>query len=67
LHTEIDGKELRKECTSTPGNYMGYYDDLYKAITGKGPNPVPGADALKTTRIIETALRSAAEGKVISL
>jgi scyllo-inositol 2-dehydrogenase (NADP+) len=67
LHTEIDGKEVRKECTSTPGNYMCYYDDLHKAINGKGPNPVPGADALKTTRIIETALRSAAEGRVLLL
>jgi len=58
LHTEINGEVLRKETTSSPGNYMGYYDDVYKALTGQGPNPVPAADGIKNTRIIEAALES---------
>jgi scyllo-inositol 2-dehydrogenase (NADP+) len=67
LHTEINGEVIRKEQTSTPGNYMGYYDDLYKSLTGKGPNPVPPEDGIKTIRIIEAALESAKEGRVIDL
>jgi scyllo-inositol 2-dehydrogenase (NADP+) len=67
LHTEIDGKVIRKELTSTPGNYMGYYDDVYKALTGKAPNPVPAEDGIKTIKIIETALQSAVEGRIVSL
>ena len=67
LHTEINGEVMRKETTSSPGNYMGYYDDVYKALTGQGPNPVPPADGIKNMRIIEAALESMKEGKVVSL
>jgi predicted dehydrogenase len=67
LHTEINGETVRKETTSVPGNYMVYYDDLYKALTGQGPNPVPAADGIQTIRIIEAALRSVKEGRVVSL
>jgi len=67
LHTEINGEVVRQELTSTAGNYMGYYDDLYKALTGKAPNPVPPEDGIKTIRIIEAALQSSKEGKAIDL
>lgn len=67
LHTEINGEVIRKETTSSPGNYMGYYDDVYKALTGQGPNPVPAADGIKNMRIIEAALESFASGKIVSL
>lgn len=67
LHTEINGEVVRKETTSSPGNYMGYYDDVYKALTGQGPNPVPAADGIKNMRIIEAALESVEKGKIVSL
>lgn len=67
LHTEINGEAVRKETTSSPGNYMGYYDDVYKALTGQGPNPVPAADGIKNMRIIEAALESMKDGKVVLL
>ena len=65
LHTEINGEVVRKETTSSPGNYMGYYNDVYKALTGQGPNPVPAADGIKNMRIIEATLESVKEGRVI--
>ena len=67
LHTEINGEVVRKELTSTAGNYMGYYDDVYKALTGTAPNPVPAEDGIKTIKIIEAALQSSREGKIINL
>lgn len=67
LHTEIDGKIIRRQQTSSPGNYMGYYDDLYKSLTGKAPNPVPGEDGVKTVRVIEAALESSKQGRVIEM
>ena len=67
LHTEINGEVIRKQQTSEPGNYMGYYDDLYKFLIGKSPNPVPAEDGIKTIRIIEAALESAKEGRIINL
>lgn len=67
LHTEINSEEVRKETTSSPGNYMGYYDDVYKALTGQGSNPVPAADGIKNMRIIEAALESVEKRKIVSL
>lgn len=66
LHTEINGEVVRKETTSLPGNYMGYYDDVYKALTGQGPNPVPPEEAILNMRIIEAALESSKTGKVVT-
>lgn len=67
LHTEINGEVVRKETTSLPGNYMGYYDDVCKALTEQGPNPVPAADGIRNMRIIEAALESIKEGRVVKL
>lgn len=67
LHTEINGEVVKKQTTSSPGNYMGYYDDVYKALTGQAANPVPAEDGIKTIKIIEAALQSTKDGKVISV
>jgi scyllo-inositol 2-dehydrogenase (NADP+) len=67
LHAEINGEVVRKETTSSPGNYMGYYDDVYKALTGQAANPVPPADGIRNMRIIEAALESVKEGRIVSL
>jgi predicted dehydrogenase len=67
LHTEINGEVVRKELTSAPGNYMGLFDDLYKSLTGQGPNPVTPEDGLKTVKIIEAGFRSRDECRIIDL
>jgi scyllo-inositol 2-dehydrogenase (NADP+) len=67
LHTEIDGKIIRRQQTSSPGNYMGYYDDLLKSLLGEASNPVPAEDGIKTVRIIEAALESSKEGRIIKM
>lgn len=67
LHTTIQGETVRKETKSVPGNYMAYYEGVYRALTGQGPNPVPAGESLQNIRIIEAAMQSAAEGRVISL
>jgi scyllo-inositol 2-dehydrogenase (NADP+) len=67
LHTEINGEIIKTRTTSAPGNYMGYYDDVYKALNGDMPNPVPASDAVKTMRIIDAAMESAGAGKIIKL
>lgn len=67
LHTTKDGKDLREERTATPGNYMGFFEDVYQAIVNGAPNPVPGEDGVKVIRLLEAAKRSAKENKVISL
>ncbi len=67
LHAEINGEEIRKQVTSPPGNYMDYFTDVYKALTGQAANPVPAADAIQTAEIIEAALESMKSGKIILL
>lgn len=65
LHTEINGELVRSETTSGPGNYMGYYDDVYKALTGQGPNPVPAADGIRNMKILDAAIESAKEKRIV--
>lgn len=65
LHTDVHGTITREETTSAPGNYMGFYDDLYKTLTGTGPNPVPPAEGVRNMRLLEAALRSEAEKKIV--
>ncbi len=67
LHTEVEGQVIKKDTRSTPGNYMGYYDDVYHALLGHSPNPVPALDAVKSMRIIDAAFESASTGSVINL
>lgn len=58
LHTETGEGVIRKATTSLPGNYMRYYDDVYKALTRQGTNPVPASDAVKTMQVIDAAMES---------
>lgn len=67
LHTEIDGVVTRQQTISQPGNYMNYFEDVYKALTGQGPNPVPAVDGVKVMRVIDAAWRSSQEGRVIGV
>lgn len=66
LHTEVNGKLIREQSTSSPGNYMWFFEGLYKFLIGQGANPVPAQDGLNTVRIIEAALKSSDERRVIS-
>lgn len=67
LHTEVEGKLIREKTTSSPGNYMGYYEDVYQALTANAPNPVPAIDAVRSMTIIDAVLQSVSEKKIIIL
>lgn len=67
LHTEIDGKVIREERISDAGNYMGFYDDVYKFLNGQSGNPVPATDAVKTMSIIDAAIKSQDQSRIIEL
>ena len=67
LHTEVSEGVIRKTTFSTPGTYMGYYNDIHHALLNNGPNPVPATDSIKGIRIIQAAMESSAEGKRINL
>lgn len=65
LHTEIDGKIIRESVKSLQGNYMDYYDGVYKAIVNNQSPPVTADDGVLVMRVIEAAFTSYREKKVI--
>ena len=67
LHTEKDGKIIRKYIPSLKGDYMEYYDGIYEALRNNKRVPVSAEDATNVIRIIEVALKSNTERKVIDL
>lgn len=67
LHTEIDGQIVKKLTKTTSGNYMNYYEDVYQALVNGAPNPVPVSDAIKSMTILDAALLSSKEKRVVSV
>ncbi len=56
------------EAVSTlPGNYLAFYEDLARCLSGAAPNPVSGPDALKVMRLLEQGVISATQGRRVTL
>ena len=58
LHTEIDGRIIKEKYPSLPGNYGGFYDDLYQAIAEHKPLKVKPEHGFNVIRMIELATES---------
>lgn len=67
LHTTLNGKEVRRSTRSEIGNYMNYYEDIYMALVHKRKNPVPASEAILTMRIVDAAINSNKERRVIAV
>lgn len=67
LHTELDGMVVKKLVPSLPGNYMEYYEGVFKALRHQEAMPVTGEDGVNTIAIIEAAKKSHEEGRVVTL
>jgi predicted dehydrogenase len=67
LTKQIDGQTLRTTPPPERGAYPAFYAAVRDAILGKGPPPVPADQALTVMRILDAGLRSAPEGREVSL
>jgi len=67
LHSVAQQEAIRKKIPTIPGRYMGFYDNVYETITGKGQQEVAADDALLNLQIIETAIMSHNEKRIINL
>jgi predicted dehydrogenase len=63
----FDGAGDERETPVPSGDYTRFYAALRDAVLDQGPNPVPPAQAVAVTAVIETAIASAAEQRVVSL
>jgi predicted dehydrogenase len=67
LHTEKDGKMIKEYRPSFQGNYMEYYDGIYKALREHQAPPVTAEEGLDVVRVITAAYKSNQQKKVIEL
>ena len=67
LHTEKEGKIIREHIPTLNGDYMEYYEGIYQALRNNGSVPVTGTEGKNVIRVIEAALLSNKEKKVIQL
>ncbi len=67
LHAEKNGASLRQYISSERGDYGDYYKEMYHSIRLDKPVPVSADDGLSVILLIEMALKSNRERKVIAL
>lgn len=67
LHTEIDGSVRRENFESFTGNYMEYFEGIFQALRHDQPPPVTAAEGTDVIRIIEAAIQSHHEEKLVRL
>lgn len=64
----VDGASGTQEQIPVPsGDYRQFYARLRDALGGAGSNPVPPEQAVAVTAVIDTAMRSSAEGQALTL
>ena len=67
LHTELDGAVIRKNVATEKGNYLDYFEGMYQAIVHGKPEPVTAADGVNTMKVLEAAIKSNKEKRVVEL
>jgi len=67
LSIEANGTVTASAIATENGAYQEYYRRLRDAILGRGPNPVPPAQAIAVMRLLEAGRRSHAERREIEL
>ena len=65
LTTEAAGLELRGRLAGLPGDHGAYYAAMAAAVAGQGPVPVTAAEARDVIMVIEHALESGRQGRVV--
>lgn len=62
LHTELDGKIIRANVRTLPGDYKAFYEGVYQAIVNDRPEPVSAQDGVRIMQIIDAACISEQKG-----
>ncbi|MDV7697544.1 Gfo/Idh/MocA family oxidoreductase [Chryseobacterium soli] len=63
-----ENNETERIVTSSePGNYMNYYQQIYEHIVFGYPLPSPGKEVIQNMKIIDAAIESSQQGKIVNL
>jgi scyllo-inositol 2-dehydrogenase (NADP+) len=65
LTVEVAGLEQRGRLAGVPAAHERFYAAMAAAVAGEGPVPVPPTEAREVVALIELALASAREGRVV--
>jgi predicted dehydrogenase len=65
LNAEMHGQQFYGNIETEPGNYMGFYDNVYEVITKGVEQAVHPEEARNVIRIIELAFESQSARKII--
>lgn len=67
LNTDLNGLHFRGKIETIPGNYMGFYEDVYQSLKSGLPPQTDATAVLPVIRIIEAAFESNEKGLSIAL
>jgi scyllo-inositol 2-dehydrogenase (NADP+) len=67
LTCEVGGLELRGRLAGAATAYGSFYTRMAAAVAGEGPVPVAPTDARAAVAVIEHALASARDGRVVEV
>lgn len=65
LNAEMHGQQFYGTLETEPGNYMGFYDNVYDVIRKGAAQSVTPEEARNVIRIIELAFESDKQGRVL--
>src|SRR5215217_606224 len=65
LTTEVGGLQVRGRLAGAPDDHRAFYAAMAAAVAGEGPVPVTAAEARDTVMVIEHALASGRQGRVV--
>lgn len=67
LHTQIGTQIINHKIKTLSGNYMAFFDQLAAAINQNKPLPVTAQDGVNVMKIIELAIKSNLQKRIINL
>lgn len=67
LHTEINGRIIKEKVATLQGNYYDFFDGVYQAIANDKLEIVTAQEGINVMRIIEAAIQSNEQMKIINL
>lgn len=66
LHVTENGASTRKTIPTLPGNYYWLFDGVYQAIRAGKPEPVTAQEGVNVMRVIDAAIQSSFEQRVVN-